>query len=175
MKSLSQMRCYSMQHTPLLVPRRSGAGWRGAGGAPHIRPRPGSALTECAGRGMPPPLAEPARGGGMHGDGLAPDGNLAIAERGEDAARRPSARLARLRRHRTRTDWHRPHAAPDTSFDKTNARRKIRDKGARVCTLSLISRNRRPHLHSHAKRGRRANHQPPQPACPAHLRTHPCS
>ena len=47
----------------------------GAGGAPTRRPHPGSALTECAGRGMPPPLAEPARSGGMHGDGLAPDGN----------------------------------------------------------------------------------------------------
>ena len=76
----------------------------GAGGAPHLLPHPGSALTECAGRAMPPPLAEPAYAEGMHGDGLAPDGNLAIAERGEDAARRPSARLARLRRHRPRTD-----------------------------------------------------------------------
>ena len=64
----------------------------GAGGAPHLLPYFGSALTECAGRGMPPPLAEPARGGGMHGDGLAPDGNLVIAERGEDAARRPPPR-----------------------------------------------------------------------------------
>ena len=67
-----------------------------AGGAPHRRPRPGSALTECAGRGMPPPLAEPARGGGMHGDGLAPDGNLVIAERGEDAARRPPPRAGEV-------------------------------------------------------------------------------
>ena len=56
----------------------------------------GSALTECAGRGMPPPLAEPARGGGMTGDGLAPDGNLAIAERGEDAARRPPPRAGEV-------------------------------------------------------------------------------
>ena len=75
-----------------------------AGGAPTRRPHPGSALTECAGRGMPPPLADPAYAEGMHGDGLAPYGNLAIAERGEDEARRPSARLARLRRHRPRTD-----------------------------------------------------------------------
>ena len=45
-----------------------------AGGAPTRRPPLGSALTECAGRGMPPPLAEPAWGGGMTGDGLAPDG-----------------------------------------------------------------------------------------------------
>ena len=50
--------------------------------APHLLPHPGSALTECAGRAMPPPLAEPAYAEGMHGDGLAPDGNLAIAERG---------------------------------------------------------------------------------------------
>ena len=76
----------------------------GAGGAPHLRPRPGSALTECAGRGMPPPLAEPAWGGGMHGDGLAPDGNLVIAERGGDAARRPPPRRVRLRRHSPRPD-----------------------------------------------------------------------
>ena len=68
----------------------------GAGGAPHLRPHTGSALTECAGRGMPPPLAEPARGGGMAGDGLAPDGNLAIAERGEDAARRPPPRAGEV-------------------------------------------------------------------------------
>ena len=68
----------------------------GAGGAPHLQPYTGSALTECAGRGMPPPLAEPARGGGMHGDGLAPDGNLAIAERGEDAARRPPPRAGEV-------------------------------------------------------------------------------
>ena len=68
----------------------------GAGGAPTLQPHLGSALTECAGRGMPPPLAEPARGGGMHGDGLAPDGNLAIAERGEDAARRPPPRAGEV-------------------------------------------------------------------------------
>ena len=68
----------------------------GAGGAPHRRPHSGSALTECAGRGMPPPSAEPARGGGMTGDGLAPDGNLAIAERGEDAARRPPPRAGEV-------------------------------------------------------------------------------
>ena len=67
-----------------------------AGGAPTRRPHTGSALTECAGRGMPPPLAEPARGGGMAGDGLAPDGNLAIAERGEDAARRPPPRAGEV-------------------------------------------------------------------------------
>ena len=35
-------------------------------------------------------------GGGMHGDGLAPDGNLAIAERGEDAARRPPPRAGEV-------------------------------------------------------------------------------
>ncbi len=68
----------------------------GAGGAPIRQPHPGSALTECAGRGMPPPLAEPARSGGMHGDGLAPDGNLAIAERGEDVARRPPPRAGEV-------------------------------------------------------------------------------
>ncbi len=68
----------------------------GAGGAPYRRPHTGSALTECAGRGMPPPLAEPACGGGMTGDGLAPDGNLAIAERGEDAARRPPPRAGEV-------------------------------------------------------------------------------
>ena len=67
-----------------------------AGGAPHRRADSGSALTECAGRGMPPPLAEPAWGGGMHGDGLAPDGNLAIAERGEDAAMRPPPRAGEV-------------------------------------------------------------------------------
>ena len=63
----------------------------GAGGAPHRRPHLGSALTECAGRGMPPPLAEPASRGGLHGDGRDPERNLAIAERGADAARRPYA------------------------------------------------------------------------------------
>ena len=68
----------------------------GAGGAPTRRPHFGSALTECAGREMPPPLAEPARGSGMHGDGLAPDGNLAIAERGEDAARRSPPRAGEV-------------------------------------------------------------------------------
>ena len=68
----------------------------GAGGAPTLQPHLGSALTECAGRGMPPPLAEPAWGGGMHGDGLAPDGNLVIAERGEDAARRPPPRAGEV-------------------------------------------------------------------------------
>ena len=68
----------------------------GSGGAPTRRPRLGSALTECAGRGMPPPSAEPARGGGMTGDGLAPDGNLAMAERGEDEARRPPPRAGEV-------------------------------------------------------------------------------
>ena len=67
----------------------------GAGGAPTLRPHPGSALTECAGRGMPPPLAEPAWGGGMHGDGLAPDGNLAIAEKCAEAKRRGAASEAK--------------------------------------------------------------------------------
>ena len=63
----------------------------GAGGAPTLRPHPGSALTECAGRGMPPPLAEPASRGGLHGDGRDPERNPPIAERGADAARRPFA------------------------------------------------------------------------------------
>ena len=63
----------------------------GAGGAPARQPRTGSAPTECAGRGMPPPLAEPALRGGLHGDGRDPERNLAIAERGADAARRPYA------------------------------------------------------------------------------------
>ena len=62
-----------------------------AGGAPTRRPLLGSALTECAGRGMPPPLAEPASRGGLHGDGRDPERNLAIAERGADAARWPYA------------------------------------------------------------------------------------
>ena len=84
--------------------------------APHLRPHAGSALTECAGRGMPPPLAEPARGGGMTGDGLAPDGNLAIAERGEDAARRPPPRAGEVAaafpapRHTHTHTHHTPHA-----------------------------------------------------------------
>ena len=59
-----------------------------AGGAPHLQPHLGSAPTECAGRGMPPPLAEPASRGGLHGDGRDPERNLVIAERGADAARR---------------------------------------------------------------------------------------
>ena len=59
----------------------------GAGGAPTLRPYAGSALTECAGRGMPPPLAEPASRVGLHGDGRDPERNLVIAERGADAAR----------------------------------------------------------------------------------------
>ena len=67
-----------------------------AGGAPPERTKQAQALTECAGRGMPPPLAEPAWGGGMHGDGLAPDGNLVIAERGEDAAKRPPPRAGEV-------------------------------------------------------------------------------
>ena len=62
-----------------------------AGGAPPQRTSKAQALTECAGRGMPPPLAEPASRGGLHGDGRAPERNLAIAERGADAARRPYA------------------------------------------------------------------------------------
>ena len=62
-----------------------------AGGAPLLRTKKAQTLTECAGRGMPPPLAEPARGGGMHGDGRDPERNLVIAERGADAARRPYA------------------------------------------------------------------------------------
>ena len=91
--------------------------------APHLLPHSGSALTECAGRGMPPPFAEPARGGGMHGDGLAPDGNLAIAERGEDAARRPPPRAGEVAaafpapRHA-----HTPHHAPHPTRFKTDNR-----------------------------------------------------
>ena len=63
----------------------------GAGGAPTLRPHLGPALTECAGRGMPPPLAEPASRGRLHGNGRDPERNLVIAERGADAARRPYA------------------------------------------------------------------------------------
>ena len=62
-----------------------------AGGAPPQRTKKAQTLTECAGRGMPPPLAEPASRGGLHGDGRDPERNLAIAERGADAARRPYA------------------------------------------------------------------------------------
>ena len=78
------------------MPRLTPDGRAVAGGAPPQRTKKAQTLTECAGRGMPPPLAEPARGGGMHGDGLAPDGNLAIAERGEDAARRPPPRAGEV-------------------------------------------------------------------------------
>ncbi len=62
-----------------------------AGGAPQQRTKQAQTLTECAGRGMPPPLAEPASRGGLHGDGRDPERNLVIAERGADAARRPYA------------------------------------------------------------------------------------
>ena len=62
-----------------------------AGGAPPERTKKAQTLTECAGRGMPPPLAEPASRGGLHGDGRDPERNLTIAERGADAARRPYA------------------------------------------------------------------------------------
>ena len=62
-----------------------------AGGAPPERTKKAQTLTECAGRGMPPPLAEPASRGGLHGDGRDPERNLTIAEWGADAARRPYA------------------------------------------------------------------------------------
>ena len=68
----------------------------GADGAPALLPHAGSALTECAGRGMPPPLAEPASRGGLHGDGRDPERNLVIAERGADAARRPPPRAGEV-------------------------------------------------------------------------------
>ena len=58
-----------------------------AGGAPPER-HTSSALTECAGREMPPPPAEPALREGLHGDGRDPERNPPIAERGADAARR---------------------------------------------------------------------------------------
>ena len=61
-----------------------------AGGAPPERHQ-SSALTECAGREMPPPPAEPALREGLHGDGRDPERNPPIAERGADAARRPFA------------------------------------------------------------------------------------
>ena len=96
--------------------KRSAQRGRKAPRAPPRRPQPSSALTECAGRGMPPPLAEPAYGGGMHGDGPAPDGNLVIAERGGDAARRPPPRRARLRRQSPHTDrqTHNQHYNPQS-------------------------------------------------------------
>ena len=90
----------------------------GAGGAPHLLPYFGSALTECAGRGMPPPLAEPARGGGMHGDGLAPDGNLAIAERGEDEARRPPPRAGEVAAAFPAPRHANTHHAPTTAITR---------------------------------------------------------
>ena len=75
--------------------------------APHLLPHPGSALTECAGRAMPPPLAEPAYAEGMHGDGLAPDGNLAIAE---ICAKVSEAFGGKIRRSRTRRVRKHPRA-----------------------------------------------------------------
>ena len=48
-----------------------------------------SALTECAGREMPAPTADPATQEGLHGEATAPERNLAIAERCGRKIRRP--------------------------------------------------------------------------------------
>ena len=46
-------------------------------------------LTECAGREMPAPTADPATQEGSHGEATAPERNLAIAERCGRKIRRP--------------------------------------------------------------------------------------
>ena len=84
-----------------------------AGGAPPERHQ-SSALTECAGREMPPPIAEPALREGLHGDGRDPERNLPIAERGADAARRLFATAGEVAAafSAPRQAPHTTHAAP---------------------------------------------------------------
>ena len=84
-----------------------------AGGAPPERHQ-SSALTECAGREMPPPIAEPALREGLHGDGRDPERNPPIAERGADAARRLYATAGEVAAafSAPRQAPHTTHAAP---------------------------------------------------------------
>ena len=105
------------------MPRLTPDGRAVAGGAPPQRTKKAQTLTECAGRGMPPPLAEPASRGGLHGDGRDPERNLAIAERGADAARWPSATAGEVAaafpapRH-TNTHHYHTHTHPTPRSDR---------------------------------------------------------